>query len=78
VGRADSIRLLPILDRFVEPDVEIVDTGGPMEGPSLPAEPTALAESDLAEGAIAPSPTAALAREVLRRRVSRWVAEDDG
>ena len=37
-GRVDSSRLLPILDRFVEPDVEIADTGEPMEGPSPPAE----------------------------------------
>ena len=38
-GRADGNRLLPILDRFVEPDVEVPDTDGPMEGWSPPAEP---------------------------------------
>ena len=77
VGQADSSRLLPILDRFVEPDVEIADTRGPMEGPRPPAELPAPAQSDLAESVPFRGPTAALAREVLRRRVSRWVAEDD-
>jgi hypothetical protein len=55
VGRADTNRLLPILDRFVEPDVEIADTGGPVEGPSPAAELLTPAQSDLAESAAAPS-----------------------
>jgi hypothetical protein len=32
MGRADTNRPLPILDRFVEPEVEVADTGGPIEG----------------------------------------------
>jgi hypothetical protein len=76
-GRIDGNRLLPILDRFIEPDVEIADAGGPIEGPSPPGQPPAPAHSDLLEGAIAASRATPLAREVLRRQVSRWVAEDD-
>jgi hypothetical protein len=76
-GGSDGNRLLPILNRFVEPDVEVADTGSPTEEPIPPAEPPASAHSDLAGETAAPSRTVQLAREVLRRQVSRWVAEDD-
>jgi NACHT domain len=76
-GRTDGNRLLPILDRFVEPDVEVADTSGSMEGPSPPTDQPTAAYSDLARDIAAPSRGLQPTREVLRRQVSRWVAEDD-
>ena len=69
--------LLSILGRFVEPDIEIPDTRPMEEGrPSRRTEPTAAAASDLAQisyAQSAPLPS----RELLRRRISTWVAEGD-
>jgi hypothetical protein len=76
-GRADGSRLLPILNRFVEPDVEITETGVPAEQPRLPAEPLDSAQSDIGGNSAVHSRTVQRAREVLRRQVSRWVAEDN-
>jgi hypothetical protein len=77
VGKASSSGLLPILDRFVEPDVEVIDAGNLTEGPTKPAEPSASVQSDLSPNGAVPSRPPPPSRELVRRRVSSWVAEDD-
>jgi hypothetical protein len=77
VGKASSSGLLPILDRFVEPDVEVIDAGNLTEGTTKPAEPSASAQSDLSPNGAVPSRPPPPSRELVRRRVSSWVAEDD-
>jgi hypothetical protein len=76
-GKSDGGGVLPILNRFIEPDVEVVDTSGMTEGPSNPPEPSVPAQSDLSPGVAAPNRATAPSRQFVRRRVSGWVAEDD-
>jgi len=75
-GHSNGSGLLSILDRFVEPDIEITDAST-MEGrPSQRTEPSSAAASDLVETNYVqsrPLPS----RELLRRRVSTWVAGGD-
>jgi len=77
VGKANGSGLLPILDRFVEPDVEVVDAGSMTEGPSKSAEPSVPAQSDILPSSAVPSRPPPPSREFVRRRMSSWVAEDD-
>ena len=68
--------LLSILDRFVEPDIEITDSVAMEERPGHLTDPSPVAASDLTPTNYAqsrPLPS----RELLRRRVSTWAAEDD-
>lgn len=68
--------LLSIRERFVEPDIEITDTITIEDRPSQRTEPSSTEESDLRQTNYAlnrPLPS----RELLRRRVSTWVAEGD-
>jgi hypothetical protein len=77
VGKVGGSGLLSILDRFVEPDVEVIDAGSMTEGPSKAAEFAVPAQSDLLPITTAPSRPPPPSREVVRRRVSSWVAEDE-
>ena len=76
-GKANGMGLLPILNRFVEPDVEVYDEGSMTERPSNPAEPSEPAQSDLSPSSASPIRPPLPSREFVRRRVSSWVAEDD-
>jgi energy-coupling factor transporter ATP-binding protein EcfA2 len=71
-----SSGVLSIPDRFVEPDVEIVDAGTTQGRPIQRAESSSAAASDLAQTNYSQSRTLP-SRELLRRRVSTWVAEGD-
>jgi hypothetical protein len=68
--------LLSILDRFVEPDIEITDASTIEDRPSQRTEPSSAAASDLTQTNYAQSRQLP-SRELLRRRVSAWVAEGD-
>jgi hypothetical protein len=75
-GHSSSSGLLPILDRFVEPDIEITDISTKEDRPSQRNEPSSVEESDLKQSNYSqsrPLPSRAL----VRRRVSTWVAEGD-
>jgi hypothetical protein len=68
--------LLPILERFVEPDIEIYETTVQDQRTDVPAEPAVAQDSDLRPTTVA-SPRPARSREVLRRRISSWVSEGE-
>jgi energy-coupling factor transporter ATP-binding protein EcfA2 len=68
--------LLSIVDRFVELDVEITNTDTMDDRPSRRSEPTSAAASDLVQTSYVQNPPLP-SRELLRRRVSTWVAEGD-
>ena len=67
---------VPILDRFVEPDIIIADSGAMEDRPVQPVKQRSAAESDLVQ----PQPVRSSSlpsRELLRRHVSTWVVEGD-
>ena len=76
-GQSAGVAILSILDRFVEPDIEVIGTGIVSDTRDRRVEPiVATPASDLAQASrVESSPP--LSRELLRRRVSSWVAEDD-
>jgi hypothetical protein len=76
-GHSSGARLLSILDRFVEPDIEILDSGMVEVRQDQPAEQLSVAASDLPETTTYPQNRSPSSRELLRRRVSAWVAEGD-
>ena len=75
-GYYEDKRLLSILDRFVEPDIEVPDAGTMDERPRQRREAPPAVESDLITTSytqIHPLPS----RQLLRRRLSTWIAEGE-
>lgn len=75
-GSTDGHTLLPILERFVEPDIEVSEAGIQNQPTEMPVEPAPVQDSDLQPMTLA-SGRPAPVRDRLRRRVSSWVAEGD-
>jgi hypothetical protein len=75
-GHSSGSGLLSILDRFVEPDIEITDISTIDDKSSQRTEPSSASASDLTQANYAQSRPLP-ARELLRRRVSTWVTEGD-
>ncbi len=75
--KPDGSQLLPILERFVEPDIVLTDSSSMTDEPSRPADATANAQSDLLQVNVDQQRPAQPSRELVRRRVSSWVAEDN-
>jgi hypothetical protein len=75
-GVTNGHSLLSILERFVEPDVEVNETGIQNRPTEMPVEPVPVQDSDLRPMPLAQGRPAPV-HELLRRRVSSWVAEGD-
>ncbi len=77
-GPQNDPALLPLLERFIEPDIEVSEAGIPVKDPGAPlalAEP-AEKGSDLRSVEVAP-PVSTASRETFRRRLTTWIAEGD-
>jgi hypothetical protein len=77
-GPQDDQAVLPLLDRFIEPDIEVSESGTQFKEPVSPVGLVVSHEigSDLRSVETA-RPISTASRETFRRRLSTWIAEGD-